>query len=90
MTQVGYDQETKSFDIDRIATGVSSSQRSKVILLRETLSKLEERLGKFIPEEELKKELEGKLTADEMDDAIQKLVASGDVFIPRKGFVQRI
>lgn len=90
MTQVGYDQETKSFDIDRIATGVSSSQRSKVILLRETLSKLEERLGKFIPEEELKKELEGKLSADEMDDAIQKLVASGDVFIPRKGFVQRI
>jgi DNA replicative helicase MCM subunit Mcm2 (Cdc46/Mcm family) len=88
--QVCYDPETKSFDIDRIAVGVSTSQRSKVILLRETISKLEERLGKFIPQEELEKELEGKLSKDEIDDSIQKLIASGDVFIPRKGFVQRI
>jgi replicative DNA helicase Mcm len=90
MMQVGYDPETKSFDIDRIATGVSSSQRSKVILLRETISKLEERLGKFIPVEEVEKELEGKLSKDEIEDATQKLIASGDIFVPRKGFVQKI
>jgi len=90
MMQVGFDQETKSFDIDRIATGISTSQRSKVILLRETISRLEERLGKYIPIEELEKELMGKLTKDEIDDSIQKLISSGDVFTPRKGFVQRI
>jgi len=90
MMQVGYDPETKSFDIDRIAIGVSTSQRSKVILLRETISKLEERLGKFIPLEELEKELIGKMTREEIDDAIQKLRASGDIFEPRKGFVQKV
>ncbi len=90
LMQVGYDPETKSFDIDRIATGVSTSQRSKVIIVRETLSKLEERLGKFIPLEELEKELEGKMNKEEIDESIQKLIASGDVFTPRKGFVQRI
>jgi replicative DNA helicase Mcm len=90
MMQVGYDYETKTFDIDRISTGVSSSQRSKVIILRETLSKLEEKLGKFIPMEELEKELTGKMNKDDIDDAVQKLIASGDIFIPRKGFVQRI
>ncbi len=90
MKQVGYDEETKSFDIDRIATGVSTSQRSKVILLRETIKKLEEKLGKFIPMEELEKELEGKVSKDEIEDSIQKLISSGDVFTPRKGFVQRI
>ncbi len=90
LMQVGYDYETKTFDIDKIAIGVSTSQRSKVILLRETINKLEERLGKFIPIEELEKELGGKLSKDDIDDAIQKLIASGDVFIPRKGFVQRI
>jgi len=90
MMQVGFDQETKTFDIDRIATGISTSQRSKVILLRETISRLEERLGKYIPIEELEKELMGKLTKDEIDDSIQKLISSGDVFTPRKGFVQRI
>ena len=90
MEQVGRDSETGAFDIDRIAVGVSTSQRSKVILLRETLSRLEERLGKFIPHEELEKELEGKMSKDEIDDSIQKLIASGDVFVPRKGFVQKI
>ncbi len=90
LMQVGYDEETKSFDIDRIAVGVSSSQRSKVILLRETVTKLEERLGKFIPIEELKKELENKMSEDEISDAIQKLISSGDVFKPRRGFIQRI
>jgi hypothetical protein len=30
------------------------------------------------------------MTKDEIDDSIQKLTASGDIFIPRKGFVQRI
>ena len=90
LNQIGRDPETGSFDIDRIAVGVSSSQRSKVIILRETLTKLEERLGKFIPEEEIAKELEGKMTKDELEDAVQKLTASGDIFIPRKGFIQRI
>jgi replicative DNA helicase Mcm len=90
MMQVGFDQETKTFDIDRIATGISTSQRSKVILLRETISRLEERLGKYIPVEELEKELLGKMTKDEIDDAVQKLISSGDIFTPRKGFVQKI
>ena len=90
MMQVGFDQETKTFDIDRIATGISTSQRSKVILLRETISRLEERLGKYIPIEELEKELMGKMSKDDIDDSIQKLISSGDVFTPRKGFVQRI
>jgi len=90
LMQVGYDSESKTFDIDRIAVGVSSSQRSKVILLRETLTKLEEKLGKFIPLEELEKELETKMSKEEIDDAIQKLIASGDVFKPRRGFIQRI
>lgn len=90
LMQVGYDEEAHTFDIDRIATGVSTSQRSKVILLRETLTKLEERLGKFIPLEELEKELEGKMKKEEVEEAIEKLMASGDVFRPRKGFIQRI
>ena len=90
LMQVGFDEQTKTFDIDRIAVGVSSSQRSKVILLRETITRMEERLGKFIPQEELSKELQGKMTQDEIDDALQKLKASGDIFEPRKGFVQKV
>jgi replicative DNA helicase Mcm len=90
LMQVGYDEESKQFDIDKIAVGVSTSQRSKVIQLRETITKLEEKLGKFIPVEELKKELENKMSETEIDDALQKLISSGDVFKPRRGFIQKI
>ena len=90
LMQVGYDYETKTFDIDRIATGVSTSQRGKIMLVRETLARLESRLGKLIPIEELKKELEGKVDAKSIEDSIDKLTISGDIFHPRKGFVQRM
>jgi len=90
LMQVGYDYETKTFDIDRIATGVSTSQRGKIILVREALSRLESRLGKLIPVEEIKKELDGKIEARDVEDALDKLNRAGDIFAPRKGFVQRM
>ncbi len=89
LMEVGYDQESKSFDIDRIAVGISTSQRSKVILLREIIAKLEERLGKFIPIEEIEKEIENKMTKEDLEDSLQKLKSSGDIFTPRRGFIQR-
>ncbi|MBU4086933.1 MAG: ATP-binding protein [Nanoarchaeota archaeon] len=90
LMQVGYDYETKTFDIDRIATGVSTSQRGKIMLVKDTLNKLESRLGKLIPIEELRKELEGKIDGKDLEDSLDKLTISGDIFHPRKGFVQRM
>jgi len=90
LMQVGYDYETKTFDIDRIATGLSTSQRGKILLVRETLARLESRLGKLIPIEEIKKELEGKMGDRDVEESIDKLTISGDIFHPRKGFIQRM
>ncbi|MFH1501389.1 MAG: minichromosome maintenance protein MCM [archaeon] len=89
LMQVGYDYETKTFDIDRIATGITTSQRGKIILVRETISRLENRLGKLIPIEEIKKELQGKVDEKDIEDSLDKLTISGDLFHPRKGFVQK-
>ena len=90
LMQVGYDYETKTFDIDRIATGISSSQRGRIILVREALSRLESRMGKLIPIEELQKELQEKLSKEDLDDSIQKLKQTGDIFEPRRGYVQKV
>lgn len=90
MTQVGYDYETKTFDIDRISTGISSSQRGKILLVKDTITRLETRLGKLIPVEELYNELQGKIEAKEVDETLEKLYISGDIFHPKKGFVQRM
>lgn len=90
LMQVGYDEETKTFDIDKVTTGISSSKRGKILLVREAIAQLESRLGKLIPYEELQKALEGKITEVELEDAITQLSKSGDIFKPKSGFIQKI
>jgi replicative DNA helicase Mcm len=90
LMQVGYDEETKSFDVDRMTTGVTASKRGKIIMVKETLSNLESRLGKLIPVEELEKAVRDKLSRDELEEAVNQLTKSGDIFRPKKGFLQRI
>ncbi len=89
LMQVGYDYESKTFDIDKITTGITSSQRSKIFTVRDVITQLESTLGKMIPIEEIEKELEDKLSKDEIDDAIEKLTAQGEIFKPRRGYVGR-
>ena len=89
LMQVGYDPETKTFDIDRFSTRISSSQRSKIILLKETIKKLEEKYGKQVPMDILRQEMKD-LTDVEFEESFEKLKKSGDIFQPKKGFVQDV
>jgi replicative DNA helicase Mcm len=87
LMQVGYDYESKTIDIDRISGKFSSSQRNKILVVRDAIAKLEEKLGKQIPVEELEKELDGKVSKGEIEEAIEKLGREGTIFKPRRGFV---
>ena len=89
LLQVGYDKNTKTFDVDRI-TGNSASARNKIGVVVETIEELEKRLGKLIPLEEVTKALDGRMKDSEVDEAIGKLLKSGDLFRPKRGFVQRM
>jgi len=90
LTQVGYDEETKTFDIDKMTTGITTARRNKILVVREALSQLESKLGKLIPLEELQKELKEKLSDVELEEAISQLSKSGDIFRPKKGFIQKM
>jgi replicative DNA helicase Mcm len=90
LMQVGYDPETKSFDIDRFTVGTTSSQRNKIILVSETIKKLEEKYGKIVPLDILRKEIGENLSDIEFDDSIEKLKKTGDIFQPKSGFVQLV
>ncbi len=90
LMQVGFDQETQTFDIDRITTGIPSSQRGKIIAVRETISKLESSMGKLIPIEEIEKIVGDKLSKDDLDDAINQLSKSGYIFKPKPGYIQKL
>jgi len=87
---VGFDYETKTFDIDLIGTGVSASSRSKIAIIKEIVEKLSSS-KKFIPVEDILFEASEKgLKEDTVREYIDKLKRSGDVFEPKPGFVQKI
>jgi len=90
LTQVGYDEEAQAFDIDKMTTGITSSKRSKIIAVKEILSQLEKKVGKLIPQEELDKAIEGKVSPTELEEALSQLSKSGDIFRPKKGYIQRM
>ncbi len=90
MMQVGFDEETQSFDVDRIATGIPTSKRGKIITVRETISRLEASMGKLIPVEEIEREIGDKLTKDELEDSINQLAKAGDLFKPKPGYIQKL
>jgi len=88
---IGIDPETGKIDIDRIATGISATERSKIISVKEIIAELESSIGKTIPiDEVVRLAVEKGINEDKVEEAIEKLKRSGDVFEPRKGFVQKI
>ncbi|MEK6945315.1 MAG: minichromosome maintenance protein MCM [Nanoarchaeota archaeon] len=89
LMQVGYDYESKTFDIDKITTGISTSKRSKILGVLHSIAELEDKLGKMIPLEELEKELEGKMEVFEIEEAITELKKRGDLYEPRKGYISK-
>ncbi len=91
LREVGLDRETGKIDIDRIATGISASQRSVIVTMKEIVHELENTFGKEVPIEEVVKMAEEKgIAREKADDVLERLKRSGDLFEPRRGFVTRI
>lgn len=89
LMQVGYDYESKTFDIDKATTAMTSGKRSKILGVLHLITELEDRLGKMIPIEEIEKELVGKMTPVELEEAIIELKKRGDLYEPRKGYISK-
>lgn len=91
LLQIGIDPETGKLDIDRITVGISTSQRSKIHMVKDAISELEKKLGKVVPiEDVVKSAIEMGMEGSEVEDIIENLRRSGDVFEPKRGFIQKI
>src|SRR3989338_860031 len=91
LMQVGIDPETGQIDIDRISTGISSSQRSRIVTLREIISSLDKKIGKNIPIEEIIAEAEEKgIDEVHVQEAIEKLKREGEIFEPKSGIISKM
>jgi replicative DNA helicase Mcm len=91
LRQIAFDEETGTIDIDRIATEMPASQRGKIVSIREIIIELENKLGKTVPiEEVISAAREKGLSEEEVDEAIEKLKRTGNIFEPRPGIISRI
>lgn len=91
LMEVGFDTETGKIDIDRISSGMTATERSKIVVVREIITELESRLGKTIPiDDVVRRASEVGIKEADVEETIEKLKRSGDVFEPRKGFISRI
>ncbi|HLD38112.1 MAG TPA: minichromosome maintenance protein MCM [Candidatus Nanoarchaeia archaeon] len=87
LRHVGFDYESQTFDIDRIGSGFSHSQRSKIFTVKETIIALSSRMGKEIPIEEIKNDLKDKMKEGDIEEAIEKLIHSNEIYRPKHGYV---
>ncbi|MBS3140112.1 minichromosome maintenance protein MCM [Candidatus Woesearchaeota archaeon] len=92
LNQIAKDSETGQIDIDRLGSKITASQRSGISTIKEILSALEQQLNsKIIPFENILEAAQEKnLTRDVVEDTLEKLRRSGDVFEPKRGFIQRL
>jgi len=92
LTEVGMDPETGQIDIDRMSTGITASTRGKILLVRDLIFDLcDSKEGAVSIDEDLKPMVfEKGITEQKLDEAISKLKRSGDIFEPKKGYVQKI
>jgi replicative DNA helicase Mcm len=91
LRQIAFDEESGTFDVDRIATDTPSSQRNNIHLIKKTINDLENKIGKTIPLDDITDIAKEKGMDDgEIDEVIEKLKRSGDIFEPKRGFIQKI
>jgi replicative DNA helicase Mcm len=91
LQQIGYDEETGEFDIDKIETGVTASQRSQISIIKQIINELEKSIGDLIPMEDVFREAEEKeIDEHKAEEIIQKLKQKGDIYQPKSGYISKI
>lgn len=88
--QIGADPETGKFDIDRITTGITASQRNHISVVKEVINQLAKEKGDEIPEDEIIIECESKgIEESKVEEVLEKLKRTGDIYQPKRGFFSK-
>ncbi|MCX6709835.1 MAG: minichromosome maintenance protein MCM [Candidatus Woesearchaeota archaeon] len=89
--QVATDKATGRIDIDMITTGITTTERDKLVRIKVIMASLEEKFGKTIPIDDVVLAAEQQqIGKAEVEEMIEKLKRSGDIFEPKPGSIQRL
>jgi len=90
LKQLGTDPETGKIDIDRITSGITATERSRISSIKQTMTELEAQFGKAIPKDDLIKALEDKgMSREKIESELLRLKKAGELFEPRHGVLQK-
>jgi replicative DNA helicase Mcm len=92
LEQVGLDPETGKIDIDRISSGIPSSERNKIFIIKDIINLLEKKSeDKIIKVQDIvEMAIEKGVSEDDVEEIIQKLRLSGDLFEPKRGYISKL
>ena len=88
---VGIDSSTGELDIDRVITGISSSQRNTVLTVKSMIkSEIESMpMGSAVPLSKIYEDAEkAGIDSDRVDSAISVLKREGEIFEPKPSFIK--
>jgi len=91
LAQIGLDPLTGKIDVDRFSGGITASQRSYIKIIKDAISEAENKFGKVIPlTEVIKIAKEQEIDEERVVEVITKLKRSGDLFMPKTGFISKL
>jgi Predicted ATPase involved in replication control, Cdc46/Mcm family len=90
LVKVGYDIESKTIDIDILETGISAARREKIKALKSFMDQLLDEVGEIERNELIKKAVEKGFDRELVLEQIQKLIQSGEYYMPRPGKLSRV
>ena len=90
LEQVGVDPETGEFDIDRIESGVSTSQRNRLQTVKHIIENLAGDDDSAEIEDVIERAEEEGIDSSQAEEVIENLKRDGELFEPKQGFIQKI
>ncbi len=91
LEQLGRDTETGRFDIDKLESGISSSQRSRIREILEIIEDLDKKTGEA-KISDIKAEAQDRwgMPSHVVDELIDKLKNDGSIYEPRHGILKKL
>jgi replicative DNA helicase Mcm len=92
LMQIGFDKETGQIDIDRFSTSMPSSERNKIVAMKEIINGLggEEKGISIAMDDIIVAAKDKNIPEDKIYEIIEKLKRNGDIFEPKRGYIQKI
>ena len=92
LNQIAKDSETGKIDIDRLSSKITATQRGTITISKEIINSVEEELNtKTIPVENIIAAAQVKNISQELvEETLEKLRRSGDIFEPKPGSIQKL